>query len=123
MQPYVDYRLVPNSTDEAAVLTDLQLVSPKFKLDGVAVAATFDIEIDSDPKAAILAVSKKFNISVRRLQWGYRADRLQDAQIQRPRCEWHCDPNDFNADLDCRYECANADWEQIAGVKEVSEVA
>ena len=72
MTPYIDYRLVPNSTDEAAVLAELQAVSSRFNLDGVAVAATFDVEVDGDPKAAILAVSKKFNVSVMRLEWGYR---------------------------------------------------
>jgi len=74
MTPYIDYRLVPNSTDFAAVLADLQAVSTKFHVDGVAVAATFDIELDGDPKAKILAVSKKFNITVRRLEWGYREE-------------------------------------------------
>jgi len=69
---YVDYRLVPNSTDFAGVLADLQAISPKFHVDGVAVAVTLDLEIDGDPKDAIMAVSKKFNVTVRRLAWGYK---------------------------------------------------
>ena len=72
MTPYIDYRLVPNSTDFDAVLGALQAISAKFHVDGVAIAATFDIELESDPKNAILIVSKKFNISVMRMEWGYR---------------------------------------------------
>jgi len=72
MTPYIDYRLVPNSTDFDAVLSALQAVSPKFHVDEVAIAATFDVELDGDPKDAVLAVSREFNITVRRLEWGYR---------------------------------------------------
>jgi len=66
---YVDYRLVPNSTDEAAVLEALKGVSSKFEMDEYAVAGTF--ELADDPREAVLAVSRKFNITVRRLEWGY----------------------------------------------------
>ena len=75
MTPYVDYRLVPNSTDFANVLTALKAVSPKFYDDETAVAATFDIELDGDPRDGVLSVSKAFNVTVRRLEWGYREDK------------------------------------------------
>lgn len=55
---FVDYRLVPNYTDHAAVESALQQISQKFKTDGAAVAATFAIE--DDPREAVTAVSRRF---------------------------------------------------------------
>lgn len=76
---FVDYRFVPNYTDHAAVESALQQISQKFKTDGAAVAATFAIE--DDPREAITAVSRRFNVTISRLEWGAKPEQVNQVKM------------------------------------------
>jgi len=76
---FVDYRFVPNYTDHAAVESALQQISQKFKTDGSAVAATFAIE--DDPREAVNAVSRRFNVTISRLEWGSKPEQIDQVKV------------------------------------------